>query len=143
MIATGGTDGSVMFWDAASGISTEPSLPELPASCRSRSARTVNFLLLRRGGTVRIFDPKSRKELFVMSHDEGPYGISFSPDGKRLVSAAADQTVKLWDTMNRRVLFLRCRSKCLLTELTSARTEQGFLFFLSIMKFLHTTTVTK
>jgi WD40 repeat protein len=32
-----------------------------------------------------------------MKHDRGIYGLEFSPDGKTLASASADQSARLWD----------------------------------------------
>ncbi|MSU36979.1 MAG: hypothetical protein EXS36_18150 [Pedosphaera sp.] len=38
--------------------------------------------------------------LTLKGHDGWVGNIAFSPDGKRLVSASFDQTVKVWDAMN-------------------------------------------
>jgi WD40 repeat protein len=50
------------------------------------------------GRTAKLFDTRSGRPIFSMSHDEGIYCVSFSPDGKRIVTSSSDQTVKLWDT---------------------------------------------
>jgi WD40 repeat protein len=40
-------------------------------------------------------------------HQHAIWGVGFSADGRRAVSAAFDQTVRIWDVANRREL-LRC-----------------------------------
>jgi WD40 repeat protein/serine/threonine protein kinase len=65
--------------------------------------------------TAKIWDISSGKELFTLSgHDHAPVSIppfdgviqvGFSPDGKRLVTAGGDGTVKVWDTSQYTELF--------------------------------------
>lgn len=99
-LATGGTDGSLAIWNAATGAAKgkiQAHKARITSIAFSPDGRTVATS----GGdkTIRTFDVKTMKETRVLSgHDEAINGIAYSPDGTRLVSASSDQTVRLWDT---------------------------------------------
>ncbi len=51
--------------------------------------------------TVRIWDVAARKKLAELTgHTDDVYGVAFSPDGDRLVSASHDRKLRLWDLRN-------------------------------------------
>ena len=48
--------------------------------------------------SVKLIDPENWKELsFISGHDSEIIGIQISPDGSRLVTAADDGLVEIWD----------------------------------------------
>ena len=55
------------------------------------------------GGNIAIFDISSQAEQKFFP-DVSAFGLVFSPDGKTLVSASRDRTVKLWDLATYRVI---------------------------------------
>jgi serine/threonine protein kinase/WD40 repeat protein len=46
---------------------------------------------------VRVWDPNSGQALYAVKHNMWIYDASFSPDGKWLGTASADNTVRIWD----------------------------------------------
>ncbi len=48
--------------------------------------------------TARIWDAAAGVQLAVLSgHGDGVWSAAWSPDGRRIVTASADQTVRIWD----------------------------------------------
>ena len=63
-------------------------------------------------GEINIWDPATGQNVLAFDgHTKGVSGLDFSPDGKRLASAAADG-VKVWDAANgKQLLTLRMKPK--------------------------------
>jgi WD40 repeat protein len=56
-------------------------------------------------GRVRFLDPATLHQTAVWpAHERVASGLAFSPDGKRLASASWDNTVKVWDTADGRLI---------------------------------------
>ncbi|MBK7706640.1 MAG: PD40 domain-containing protein [Acidobacteria bacterium] len=97
--ATGGTDGSVVIWNAlgseiARFASHQGQVAHLAFSEDGRFLASASS-----DRTLKLFDVKSGKELRTLTgHDEAIHGVGFSPDGRRIVSASSDQTLRFWDT---------------------------------------------
>jgi WD40 repeat protein len=48
--------------------------------------------------TLKVWDAKTGQEtLTLKEHTSVVYSVSFSTDGKRIVSGSSDSTVKVWD----------------------------------------------
>jgi WD40 repeat protein len=97
LIASGSYDFTVKIWNARTG-----------AEIRTmKQASTVNDLLFSPDGTqivvashmsIRMYDVETGRELRVLQGHEGEVlSLALSPDGKRIVSGAKDDTVRIWD----------------------------------------------
>ena len=57
------------------------------------------------GGRVVILDVKAGKERLAIKAGGGVWGLSYSPDGKRLAGACLDHVVRVWDTATGELAF--------------------------------------
>jgi len=123
-LATGGWDHAVNVWDTAQVLQGEVSEPLLRQEHSSRvRVWSVTFspdgrLLASAGGLtadesgeVRVWDMKSRQELLTLSNfSDSVRRVKFSPDGRRLATAAAG-LVQMWDAQTgQELLALRGRT---------------------------------
>src|SRR5262249_5217239 len=60
-------------------------------------------------GTGRVWDVVSRTEVAVLhGHDDWVAGVSWSPDGRRVVTASRDRTARIWDALSGVELVIVC-----------------------------------
>ncbi|KAL8278770.1 hypothetical protein RQP46_008839 [Phenoliferia psychrophenolica] len=107
-VASGGFDRKIKLWDLTEGRSTPAlELPSPPASIYSLAATPSGSLLA--VGTpervIRVYDPSSRRQVSRLGgHTDNVRAVLLSDDGKWVLSASSDSTVKLWSLTAQRCL---------------------------------------
>jgi WD40 repeat protein len=101
-LVSGCQDGSVWFWNVATGTATT-SREHHPGSVRSVAISRDGKLAASAGDerVVRLWDPGTGQASRLLAGSGGSIRcLAFSPDGKTLASAGTDQTIYLWDLEN-------------------------------------------
>jgi WD40 repeat protein/serine/threonine protein kinase len=112
-LASASEDGTVKVWDAQTGVETLTlqghtgpvySVAFSPGGRRLASASQDQ--------TVKVWDAQTSQEALTLqgqpegvpspafSRDDEVFGVSFSPDGRRLAGACRDGTAKVWDAQS-------------------------------------------
>jgi WD40 repeat protein len=106
-LVSGSTDGTIKLWDLESGreLHTLPGYSTHIKSGLSFGAGGASFAAAMADHGIVIFDAANagRKRL-LRGHADAVYDLAYSPDGKRLVSASLDGTVRIWDLATGREL---------------------------------------
>lgn len=100
-MVSAGLDGRISFWDFYScGLASVVDVGA-PVEVFVYEAKGGLAGLVDANGQLQVLDAKTRKIVrnFGVAHDSKVTGICFSSDGKWLVSAAGDTSLKVWDIM--------------------------------------------
>ncbi|GAA6023731.1 hypothetical protein JCM10207_000238 [Rhodosporidiobolus poonsookiae] len=109
-VASAGFDRKIKLWDVGEGRNSGTPVVELPSPPASvYSLGTTHSGSLIAAGTpervVRVWDPRSRKQVSRLGgHTDNIRAVILSDDGKWLLSASSDSTVKLWSLSAQKAL---------------------------------------
>jgi tRNA A-37 threonylcarbamoyl transferase component Bud32 len=97
-VLTGGADGTVRAWAAATGrpLRTLTGF-ERPVAAVAVAPQGGRVAAAGADGRVRLWDGEGRPLRTLDGHAGGATGLAFFPDGRRLVSGGADGAARVWD----------------------------------------------
>ncbi len=108
-IATGGADGAIRFWNAATGA-PEGSIDAGAGICRVTGVEFVPgttwiaaSLAKADGGEVRLWDSRSLQKVGEKRFASRVNGLAVHPDGRHLAAACEDGLVQAWSLQSDRV----------------------------------------
>jgi hypothetical protein len=97
LLATGGEDSAIRFWDVATGKEVR-TLPGRGVHSLAFSADGTRLASAGEGGTVRLWDVRTGKQLRKWKGSELPQmGVGFAPDGKTVASGDWGEELYLWE----------------------------------------------
>lgn len=111
-IVTGGADGNVLTWAVLAAQPAEAPKPikELKGhggpitSLAAQPANAAHVVSSSQDGTVRIWDVNAGNQVQQLAHGAPVHRAAIRQDGQRIVSAAANNTGKLWNTADAKQL---------------------------------------
>jgi len=105
-IISGGSDGTIKFWDPETGADLmtlrghEGAVYSLAFSLDGKKIASGSW-----DNTIKVWDVERSSEVMTLRGHKGRlYCVAFSPDGKRIVSGADDNMIKIWDAVTGNVV---------------------------------------
>jgi WD40 repeat protein len=98
LLAAGGDDGVIRFWDPATGKEVRHTAGQVAVACSPDGKTLATF----KGEAVILYDVATAKQLRKLPHKAGFLGgalvpLVFAPDGRTVAALAGDGSVSVWD----------------------------------------------
>ncbi len=106
VLVSGGKDRVLLFWDTTNGTLLRTATP-LPQDIRAVTfSLDGTHIAMASGVSVRVWKADSMQESWrFVGHTDVVRDVAFTPNGQRLLSAAEDRSVRVWDLRMRREVF--------------------------------------